>query len=116
MSRPDRTITEPVTIGAGASLSGASSKFNGYGLVGILTASTWDAAKLTFEGSNDGTNFFKIVTNAAEYEVASVTGAACIAVDPNVFVAWDYIKVRSGTSASAVNQADETIVTLVFKL
>jgi hypothetical protein len=114
MSRPDNTITETVTIGAGASLSGASTKYPGLTLVGIVTASTWDAAKITFAVSNDGTNFFTLHSGTAEYEIASVTGAFAIPVEAKYFIPWDYVKVRSGTVGAATNQVDATVVTLVF--
>ena len=114
MSAPDFSVTQTVTIGAGASLSGASTKYPGFRLLAVMTASTWDAAKLTFEVSNDGTNFFTLTKEGTEYEVASVTAAKAIALETSVFLPWDYIKVRSGTSAAAVNQVDATIVTLVL--
>jgi hypothetical protein len=110
----DFTTTQTVTIAAGASLSSASTKINGYRLVGVRTASTWDAAKLTFQVSSDGTNFFNLYSDAGEYEVSSVTGTAAIAVDPANFLAWNYVKVRSGTAGAATNQADETVITLVL--
>jgi hypothetical protein len=116
MSYPDNTNTQTVTVAAGASLSGASTKISGQRLVGVMTASTWDAAKLTFQVSSDGTNYADLYSETAEYEVASVTGAAAVALDPAKFVGWDYVKVRSGTSGAATNQADATIVTLVFML
>lgn len=114
MSTQDSTVTQTVTIAAGASLSGASTKYNGYRLIAVVTASTWDAAKLSFAVSNDGTNFFALHSGTAEYELASVTGAWAIPVDPKYFLGWDYIKVRSGISTAATNQADATVVTLVF--
>jgi len=115
MSYPNSLITQTVTIAAGASLSGATVSRAGLTLVGAQTASTWDAAKITLAGSLDGTNFFPVRTNAAEYEIAAVTGAASISIDPAVTHMWPYFKVRSGTSGAATNQVDATIVTLVFK-
>lgn len=114
MTVPDNTITQTVTIGAGASLSGASTKYPGYRLVGIVTASTWDAAKVSFQVSNDGQNFFNLHSGTAEYELASITAAWAVPVETKYFIPWDYVKVRSGISTAATNQADATIVTLVF--
>ncbi|HET8669772.1 MAG TPA: hypothetical protein VFM05_03830 [Candidatus Saccharimonadales bacterium] len=114
MTIPEITITQTVTIGAGASLSGASTKYAGYRLVGIITASTWDAAKVSFSVSVDGTNYFTLHSGSAEYEIASVTGAFAIPVEKKYFMPWNYVKVRSGTSGAATNQADATVVTLVF--
>ena len=114
MSHSDNTVLQTVTIAAGASLSGASTKYAGYRLVGIVTASTWDAAKISFAVSNDGTNFFTLHSGTAEYELASVTGAFAIPVEVKYFLPWDYVKVRSGLVGAATNQVDDTVVTLVF--
>lgn len=114
MSFPDNSITQTVTIAAGASLSGASTKYPGYRLVGICTASTWDAAKVSFAVSNDNVTYFALHSGTAEYELASITGAWAVPVEVKYFIPWDYVKVRSGISTAATNQADDTIVTLVF--
>jgi hypothetical protein len=114
MSFPDNSITQTVTIGAGASLSGASSKYPGYRLFGVLTASTWDAAKISFQVSMDGTNYFVLKPKGTEYECAAVTGAAAVPIEPQYFLPWDYVKIQSGISTAATNQADATVVTLVF--
>lgn len=110
----DTTRTQTVTIPAGASLSGPSTKEASYRLMGIVTPSGWDAAKISFEVSNDGVNYFTLHTGTAEYELASVTGAFAIALEPKYFIAWDYVKVRSGLVGAATNQADAVVVTLVF--
>jgi len=115
MKIPNDLITQTVTIAADASLSGATALRPGYTLVGLLTDAAWDEAKITFAGSNDGANFYPVRSATDEYEVAAVTGAACVAVDPDMFRAWRYLKVRSGTSAVATNQADATTVTLVYQ-
>ena len=116
MSKPDFSVTQTVTIAVGASLSGASAKLNGLRLTGVATAATWDAAKISFAVSSDGTNFFALYDEAgAEVGVsAALTGACAVALNPNDFSGWDYIKVRSGLAAAATNQVDATIVTLVF--
>ena len=114
MSYPDNSITETVTIAAGASLSGASPSRPGYRLVSVVTASTWDAAKIAFQGTLDGTNYFVVKPKGTEYECASVTGAAIVPVEPQYFIGIDRIKVQSGISTAATNQVDDTVVTLVF--
>ena len=116
MSIPDRTITQTVTIGAGASLSGASTLYKGYRLVAVCTASTWDAAKISFAVSNDNSTYYALYDETgAEINVSNaITGAAAVSLNPNDFLAWDYVKVRSGLVGSATNQVDATIVTLVF--
>lgn len=115
MSYPEYRKSETVTIAAGASLSGASASLAGLVLVAVITASTWDAAKLSFQASVDGTNWFVVTYKGAEYEVASVTAAKFIALDPEVFYGAKYVKVQSGLSSAATNQADASIVTLVAR-
>ena len=115
MSYPEFRKSETVTVGAGTCLSGASVSMAGRVLVGVITASSWDVAKMTFQASLDGNNFFDVTYKGTEYEVASVTAAKFIAVDPEVFYGAKYIKVRSGTSGAPTNQVDATIVTLVTR-
>ena len=115
MSYPEFRKSETVTIGAGASLSGPSGSLAGRVLVAVITAPTWDAAKITFQASLDGTNFFVVTEKGTEYECASVTGAKYVSVAPEVFYGAKYIKVQSGVSGTATNQVDATIVTLVSR-
>lgn len=115
MPRIDIVQTTTVTIGAGASLSEAADLQQLGQLVGIVTAATWDAAKITFQASYDGTNWFTLRYNGIEYEVASITGTFWEALNPAVFAGVEYVKVRSGTSGAAVNQADASIVTLICR-
>ena len=116
MAGPNLTTTQTVTIGAGASLSGASTKISGFRLVGIILPAGWDAASLTFQVSKDGTTFVNLYDQFGEYAVASITAGAGIALDVATFFPWDYVKVRSGTAASAVNQVDAVVLTLVFAM
>lgn len=115
MSYPEFRKSETVTVAAGQSLSGSSGSLAGRVLVAAITASTWDAAKMAFQASLDGTNWFVVTYKGTEYEVASVTAAKYIALDPEVFYGAKYIKVQSGISTAATNQVDATIVTLVSR-
>lgn len=111
----ETTKTTTVTIGAGASLSGATEDMLSLGeLVAVITASTWDTAAVTFQASVDGTNFFNVYNEGTEYSLTGVVASAYNRVSINVFLGARYLKVRSGTAGSATNQADATIVTLVF--
>jgi hypothetical protein len=105
---------DTVTIAAGASLSGVLSIPFGYCPVAFITASTWDAAKLSFQLSVDGTNYFVLTNAGTEYEVASVTAAKYNAVPLEHFMGARKLKVQSGISTAAVNQVDATIVTVVM--
>jgi hypothetical protein len=110
--------TTAVTIPNGASLSagvGEPVQLGNASLVGIIMPAAWTAASLTFQGSNDGTNFFNIFdVNGAEY-VASAAASRYIPVDPVDFSGVNYLKLRSGTSGTPVNQGADRIITLVFR-
>lgn len=114
MSFPESTITQTVTIGAGASLSGATALRPGYKLVAVQTASTWDAAKIAFQASLDNSTWGVVKPKGTEYECVAVTGVAFVPIEPQYFLGARYIKVQSGISTAATAQADATIVTLVF--
>ena len=113
-----------VTIANGASLSDAAACAYKAGpagsgsyesLVGIVMPGTWTAANLTFQASNDNSTFTDLY-NAAGTEV-TVTAAASrwIAIDPADFAGVAYLKVRSGTSGSAVNQGANRTIGLVLR-
>lgn len=104
------------TIASGASLSGAV-KLAGAGISGLNMPATWTTANITFAASeDDDAGTFNAVYDqyGAEY---TVTAAASryIVVDPAMFVGMFAVKIRSGTSASPVNQSgDRSIVVATF--
>lgn len=101
-----------VTIAAAGNLSGASAALQGR-LIAVKTAATWDAAKVSFQVSSDGTNYNVLSFEGTEYSTAAITGANYCAVEPGHFFGARNIKIQSGTSTATTAQADETIVTLV---
>ena len=105
--------TTTVTIANGASLSGAVD-LGGRKLVGIIMPDTWTAAGLTFQGSIDGTNFFNVYDGSSERTV-NVAASYYSALALSDWVGFRWIKIRSGTAASAVNQAAERVLTLVVQ-
>ena len=108
------SVAKTVTVADGASLSDAA--FTEYlELCGVITDSGWNTAALTFQGSHDGTNYFNIWNGASELSYAAVVASTWVAFDPALFLGIPYIKVRSGTSASAVNQTGDSVVTLVLR-
>jgi len=102
-----------VTIANGASLSGAAHIGAGT-LVGIQLPTITSAA-LTFQGSVDGTTYVEVVdaSNTA-VSFGATTGALYIKA-PADLAGVPYIKVRSGTSGSPVNQGGARTISLVVK-
>lgn len=106
-----------VLIANGASLSAAFEVGAGE-LVGIIVPSGWTAANLSFQASVDGTTFFNLYDN----EGAEIT--AVVPVTTGCFLAWApnvkapiYLKIRSGTLGTPLNQgADRTLIAVIRKI
>lgn len=96
-----------VTILSGAAL-GAS--FIGDGrLVAIQMPAAWTAANLTFQGSMDGATYCDMYDNSGT-EVNIPAGASQYILIPDLKAAW--IKVRSGTTGTPVNQGADRVIQL----
>lgn len=106
-------LLQQVTIANGTSLSGAAS-LGGGTLVGILLPSAWTTAGLAFQASLDGVNFFSVQDNSAEITVAAAA-SVYVSVPPNLQISALWIKVRSGTEGSNVNQGADRVITLMIR-
>jgi hypothetical protein len=105
---------QTVTVLDGQSLSEAAIMGN-LELCGVVTDSGWNTAALTFQGSYDNVTYFNIWNGAAELAYAAVAASTWVMFDPAIFLGIPYIKVRSGTGASAVNQTGDSVVTLILR-
>lgn len=100
-----------VTILSGASLSDAQD-LQGCRLTGLRMPALWTAASLTFQVSEDGTNYLNLYN--LNGEVTYPTGASYgVSFNAEDFLSWRYVKVRSGTSGGAVAQGADRVLTLV---
>lgn len=103
-----------VSIGAGASLSGAA-KIAGR-LVGIYLPA-WDSAAVTFQACDTSDGTFQNVYDDAgnEESIAASTGDRYVHLNPDDWLGVNFVKCRSGTAAAAVNQTTAETLTLVFQ-
>lgn len=115
----DLRVYVPVQIANGTALSGVIDT-GGMVLAGILMDVTgWTTASITFAVSDTlaFTNSYNLFSAAAtELVIASITFGNPLAIDfaatsagfvagvANAFRPWRYIKIRSGTAATPVNQ------------
>jgi hypothetical protein len=89
-------------------------------LCGILAPAAWTAAVLTFQVSfDDGLTWADYYDDGAN-EQTLVAGAMAasgkyIALDASQFAGVTWVKVRSGTTGSPVNQAADRLVTLISR-
>lgn len=109
------TTSGTVTIANGASLSGALNLENRTA-VAIIMPAAWTAASITFQASVDGTNYYNVYTTSAE--LSATVAASYFVVLPKTtgLEAVRYIKIRSGTSGTPVNQLADRIITVVSVL
>lgn len=98
-------------IANGTALSPAVCIFNSR-LIAIQFPAAWTAAVLTFQVSMDGityTDLYDSLGNEISVVVAANHG---VALDVTLFAGWEFLKIRSGTGAVAVNQAADRALLL----
>ena len=102
---------DSVTIANGASLSGALI-LGLRSLFALELPAAWTTAAVTFAVSRDGTTYVPLNDVDGEVTIGSAVAVASagISVDPVLFAGWSHVKVRSGTSASPVNQGGARVV------
>jgi hypothetical protein len=94
---------------------------DGATVVSLTTPAAWTAADISFAVSQDGVTYSPLYdarTPGAATEVTipsasiPVNAARSFALDPSIFAGFNFVKVRSGTNASPVNQAAARSVTV----
>lgn len=100
-------------IASGSSLS-PEINLSGSRLFAINMPASWTTANLTFQGSDKAGGTYNDIYDEDGNEV-SVTVAASqfIILEPAKFLGLRNLKIRSGTSSSAVNQGADRTITLV---
>jgi|SRR6185369_11103947 len=81
------------------------------GLCALIMPSAWTVANLTFQASESLAGVYNNVYDSSGTEL-QITAAASrhITLNPLNFAGMRFIKVRSGTSGAAVNQAADRII------
>ena len=104
-----------LNIADATAVTSAAADLLGNRLVGIVMPATWTAAVMTFQVSNDGITYQELYGSTGSAISYTVVQAHNVNVPIADFAAWQFIKVRSGTSGTAVNQSGGTNVILVAK-
>ena len=104
--------TYVANIGSGTALSQAID-LRGRTPYGVIMPSAWTAAGLTFQVSNDGVNFANLYDTTAEFALTVAADYAVGFEGGNLFTGFKYIKVRSGTSGTPVNQTADRAIEIV---
>lgn len=110
--------TGTVTITSGTAVSG-NLNMGAKVLSAIIIPAAWTAAALSFQTSDDnGSTWYDVYDDGGtELTIASaaVVAGRRISVDPSAYAGIDCIRLRSGTTASPVNQGADRIITLVYR-
>lgn len=101
------------TIANGASLSDAVDA-GILRLFAIQMPGSWTAADLTLQASADGSTYGNVYDEADTEVVVEADASRFIILDPAKFLGMRYIKLRSGTAGSAVNQGAERLIKVVL--
>lgn len=112
------------TIASGDSLSSVALSpstpyigLSGLTIYGIIMPSGWTAADLTMQISNESpSSGFNNVYDSTGSEV-TITAAASrmIIVPPLSYISGKFIKLRSGTSGTPVNQGADRVITVLCR-
>jgi len=107
--------TTTTTIANGASQSAAIDLTDrGRLLLCIQMPAAWTAANITFLASNDGVTYGPVYDQYLELTVYNVAALAYLAVPYWKFMGMRYLKIRSGTAGTPVNQGAGRTLTLVI--
>ncbi len=91
------------TIANGASLSGAI--YLGIGtMCAIQMPAAWTAASLSFQGSTDGSTYNDMYDSSGVEITIAASASQYIVLDPSAFMGFVWVKLRSGTTGTPVNQ------------
>jgi hypothetical protein len=116
--QPGEPKTLTLTIALNAALSDQAD-LEGYALVGILMPSAWTAASLTFQvAATSGGTFCDVYDDAGAEVTVSAAASRYIGLttaDALCLSAARFLKLRSGTTGTPVNQAAARTITLILK-
>lgn len=105
-------VVREVTIAAGGSLSGVVDLGNDR-LSQVVVPSGWTTADITLQASVDGTTFYDLHDQYGNEVTIAAASSRAIVVSLQDFLSIQYIKVRSGASASPKVQSSEMVLKLV---
>lgn len=109
-----RLIDATATIANGASLSGAID-LGSTRLAGIQMPAAWTAAALTFQASFDGVTYADVYSTGGTELSYTVAASRFIPLSITDWGGVRYLKVRSGTTGTPVNQGGARTIQLTLR-
>jgi hypothetical protein len=78
--------------------------------------SAWTAANLSFQASPDGgTTWLEMYDQNGNEIVANANASSCIMLSPSQFAPLQFLRVRSGTVSTPVNQGADRSLQLILR-
>ena len=119
MTRPVPALCDfrTFTVLSGASVSDDIG-LDGRVPVAIYMPAAWTAAAITFQAAYeiDGTFYDLYDTAEAEFDITTPVAGKVHTIDPNLFLGVTQLRIRSGVSATPVNQgADRALIVATAK-
>ena len=111
---PGRTVERTVTIADSASLS-EEIDLGSAVLVALQPDSGWNTNAISFQSRGEDNALGTLKYEGVEVSAAAVVALDMITFSPSKFAGVRYLKVRSGTAGSAVNQTGDSILTLILR-
>lgn len=116
MTRPINELSDELsaTILSGQSLSD-DINLGGRIPVGLVMPAAWTAASITFQASlDDGATWHDVYAiDETELTISSVVVDSFLALDSANFLGVTYLRLRSGTTATPVNQGADRAITVL---
>jgi hypothetical protein len=107
-----RPVSQTATIANGAFLSGAID-LDRSTLSALIMPAAWTTAGLSFQISADNSTFVDFYDKTNNEITMSVAASRGYQLDPSNWLGIRYIKIRSGTSATSVNQGAARSIVLL---
>ena len=111
---PGRTIERTVTIADSASLSDEIDLGDAV-LVALQPDSGWNTNAISFQARGVDNALGTLKYEGVEVSAAGVVALDTVTFSPSKFAGVRFLKVRSGTAGSAVNQTGASVVTLILR-
>lgn len=102
------TIAEGGSLSTGVDLKGAT-------IVGIVMPAAWTTGNLTMQASADGEDYNDVYDRYGTETNIPVAANRHVNLSPAELTSMRYVKLRSGTSGTPVNQAAARTIILVVR-
>ena len=107
--------TKTFTIAAGAPGLSDAVDLQNFAPVAIIMPNSWVTAGITMQASMDDVTYYNVYDDAGTERSMSAAASRFITLSSSDLIAARYLKLRSGTAGTPVNQTGGAIITMIVK-